>query len=422
MKKFKFYQQLPALFLILSAISEVRAEDLSSYNKPREDLIFLQELADGVEGREEAWELFKFNPKISNQVSADLNFDDNYRATSKQNEYKETQLVGRLTSKLNLNNNLFIRSFIKLSEASKVSEDTRRSASANGSGDRSFENLGLHLEELVAGYKKGRFGLVVGKFNLNFGTVWQQGFGIWYSGIGGQYRQKEKLGTRVNYNLGDSKKYGDYVFTLSTFTNDRKNFDGSLLTKRDSASKSSSRPGDTRSLFDSYCASMNIKFDFSKNSELTYHASYVNLAVNEKSSPAVSYKIADQKGVATAFDYKHKIVENFGINSFAEYVEIKNLGGNSAVGEKYLTVSVTGKIYEKFNLTLARANQKNRQSSTGGFDRTLLETSAGYSFGNSSLLRGLLLQVGYKQQRTNYQASIDNRNSVGAMMVYSKEI
>ncbi len=422
-----FYKNISASFLIIAAMqNKVFAEELSYFDQPREDLLFIQELKDtsteAAEKPREASDLFKLQPKISNKLIADINFDDNYASTSKQNEYHQLQTNIRFVSKLDLNKNFFIRSFIRLSESSQAAETARRNASLNGSGDRSFENLGLTLEELVVGFKEDHFGIVAGKFNLNFGTVWQQSFGIWYADIAKQYRQREKLGMRANYNFGGDQNYGSHILTLSTFTNDRKNFDNALINKRDSVSKQSGTPGDTRSLFDSYCASLNSKWKLNKKDEITYHISYINLGVNERASPIIGAKISDQKGLANAISYKSIISDNFGFNVFAEYTEIKNLGGNSTINEKYLTTSATAEFYQQFNFTLARANQKNITVSNNGFESTLLEASVGYGFKESSFLKGLFLQAGFKRQRSGgFASALDQRNARGIMAIYSKE-
>ncbi len=360
-----------------------------------------------------------FDPKFSGQFVGDLNFDDNYQTTNRQNEYKNTSAKGRLSSKFALNKNYSLNSLLRFEQIDNVAQTSRRSALPAGGGDRSFENEALYLQELTVNYDSKNAVILAGKFTPNFGTAWKWGRGIWTNELAKNYKEVEKLGVGGIYKMGDLQKTGQYNFGFSAFKNDRKNLDNSLISNRDSDHKSDAKAGDTRSL-QSYAASLDVLFDFTEGEKLSYHFSYLNLAVNSNATAVPTTKIADQKGYAAAMNYRYPVAENFLLDALLEYTEMKNVGGDSDVGEKYSTASLVGEIYKNWNVTLATTDLVRKQLSQSGFDKNLSEISAGYKFDQTVFFDKLLIQVGYKNFRTNYKTSVETNNTVGVLVRYAK--
>ena len=350
--------------------------------------------------------MFSFQPKFSNRFISDLRFDDNYQSTDRADEYKDTRFKGRLYSKLNLNKNLAINGYFRMKEFNKTAADGK---------DRTFKSEGLYIEELNMTYSNKKYAVVAGKFDLNFGTAWRWDRGIWSYETAQNYKEIEKLGFNGIYRLGNSKTVGEYEFGFGVFTNDRKNLDNSIITLRDSNSKSDAVPGDTRSL-KSYVASLDINYDFGEHEKLSYHFSYVDLAVNSSASSVTPTKIDDQKGFAAGMNYEHPVTENFAVDWLLEYASIKNFGGDSDISENYLTANIIGKVYQNWLVTLGYSNRDNSEIDAAGFDQNLSEISFGYEFGKTLFFDKMVLQAGYKNQRTNYKTSLETENVFGGLL------
>lgn len=361
-----------------------------------------------------------FHPKFTNRLVFEVVSNDEYQSTNRQDEFLDTRAKSRLYSSYNFAKYFSVNSFLKTEPSRQISETSRRNSSPNGGGDRAFENEGIFVEELNLTFNSKKHAFVLGKFDLNFGSAWRWNRGIWTYNIAERYKQKEKLGINGIYRIGDSKKNGRYEFTYAAFTNDRKNLDNSAITGRDVDSKSDGVPGDTRSL-KSYTTSLDINFDFSEKEKLSYHFSYINLAVNSRASDVTpSYKIARQKCYTAGLSYKYPVFENLLLDSLVEYASIKNLGGDSDIDENYLTANAIAKFYKNWNVTLGYAQVDNSEVQATGFQRNLSEISLGYEFKKNSFFDRLLFQVGYKNQRDDFKTSLETRNVWGGFVRYQK--
>ncbi len=376
----------------------------------------ISESAEEIESRESSISKVKFDNSLVLSVFA----NDEYQSSNRKDEFLDTRLRGRLNSYLSLSNHFLLSGFLRMDTMNQSLETARRNALSSGGGDRSFENEGVFAEELNFAYNGKKHAFVVGKFDLNFGTAWRFNRGIWTYSIADNYRQKEKLGLGGVYRMGVSKKTGRYEFSYAFFTNDRKNLDNSVITGRDSTHKSDGVPGDSRSILQSYVAALDIDFDFAEKEKLNYHFSYLNLAVNERSSSIAPAKISDQKNWAAGINYKYPVAENLLLDALAEYAVVKNLGGNIDASEKYLTTNVIARFNQNWNLTLGYAKQHNAVVETSSYDKNLSEISVGYEFLKTAFFDRLLFQVGYKNQRDNYKTSLESRNSFGGFVRYQK--
>ncbi len=358
-------------------------------------------------------------PKISNRFIGEVAFDDNYQSTNRQNEYKESFAKVRFYSNFHLNKQVWISSYLKLDRIDNQNKTDRRNATSRGGGDRSFENIGVFFEELNLNSSRDNYSLIAGKFNLNFGSAWRWDRGLWIHNIADGYKQAEKLGFSGIYRLGDSKKTGQYSFSFSTFTNDRKNLDNALMVERNTVHKSDARPGDTRSL-QSYSASMNINFDFSELEKLTYHFSYIDLAVNERASSVTPTKIDDQKGFSAGMNYQYPINKNLVLDGMLEYAKMKNVNGNSDITDDYFTANIIARFYKNWTMLLGNASTRRMQVEQFGYDQNLSEISFGYEFDKTNFFDKFTLQAGYKNLRTNNKTSLETQNVFGLLVRYYK--
>jgi hypothetical protein len=357
----------------------------------------------------------QFKPTLINRLSYDLRQTDQLQASANQSSKSEGTSKGRLFSTLQFYNNFSLNSLVKIQQVNQASKDGDNISGTTNS--RIFKNNGAFFEELNLVYNSKKYAVVAGKFDLDFGSAWRWNRGIWANTIAQNYQQTEKLGLSTIYRRGDSKKTGLYQFGFAAFTNDRKNLDNSIFVTRDSSSGTA--PGDVRSP-KSYLASLDINFDFAENEKLSYHFSYLNLAVNQRASLVAPAKIADQKGFAASMNYKYPISENFSLDNLLEYVALKNVGGNSDNSVNYFTGNTIMRFYQNWNITLSYADQHYSQVQAYGYNKNLSEISFGYEFNKNNFFDKLLFQIGYKNQRDNYKTSLETKNVLGALVRYQK--
>jgi hypothetical protein len=348
----------------------------------------------------------------------DIYYDHNYQAKDKNDDALLKSILG---SKIRLNKNFSVSSVIKLDAADKYDSDfVTNSAGGNvtgkGNGDRFFKNQALQIDEITANYQNKNLTIIAGKFVPDFGINWKWGRGIWSNNLSYDYKQNQKLGGGASLKIGDQKRVGQYNFSFATFTNDNTSLSNSLINKPEAYNKSDAKAGDASGLLQSYNAALDVLFDFGENEKLSYHFSYINLAVNSKATQVQLNKLGDQKGYVAAMNYRYPISENFVVDGLLEYVALKNIGGNSDISDKYSTASLVGEIYRNWNITLATTHLARREVNFNGVDQNLSEISAGYKFTPAKFFDQLLLQVGYKNFRTNYKTSLNSNNSIGALL------
>ena len=359
------------------------------------------------------------NPKISFKLSSDFNLTDNYQATKKKSEYKDIDFTSRFYGKFTLNDNLYIRSYLKFQREDPISKSS--DISSNKAKNRYFENGAIHIEELNINYKIADFSFKIGKTNLDFGRSWDWKRGIFAYKLAKNYKQTEKLGFGISYKLGDKQKDGAYHFNFFSFIDDNKYLDNSIITKRDLSDNLNNKIT-TKSGLKSYIASLDINFDFGEKyreqEQLLYQFAYLNHALQNKEISLQNNK--DEKSFAFSLKYILPIYHNFAIDAIYEYVKINNVDGNKNISENYNNLSLISKIFNNYNLTLSYNQLSNKEKFANGFDKNISEISFGYKFEETIIFDELLLQAGYKNQRTNYKTSLDKQNAIGLLLRYTK--
>lgn len=356
----------------------------------------------------------------SSRLALETTLDDNYKSQDRRNEFLDSGFRARFNNQLNFGKGISLNTNILADRFDNGDQIARRNSSIQGGGDRSFENIGIALRELNIAKNSEKYAVILGKFNLNFGSAWLWNRGIWIQQIANDnYRQVEKLGAVAIYRAGDAKKTGQYNFSFSSFTNDRKNFDNSLLNNRDSNKKSDAKAGDVRAPA-SYAAMLDINFDFGEREKLSYQFSYLNLAVNERATTIASNKVDDQKNFALNMNYQYPLNEKIALDALIEYVEVKNLNGNSDIGERYFTANLITNFGENWNILLGNSRRQNIQINAYGFDQNLSEISLGYEFKKNDFFDRLTIQAGYKNFRNDLKTTVDSQNSIGLLMRYYK--
>ena len=186
----------------------------------------------------------------SHKVVLGGNFTNNYNSNERLKKYNEAIALGNFLSWLEYKN-FSLKTSLRLESFNNNINDNQNNLNQLQRKTNIFQKQGVFLQEFVLGFDQKNYSLWAGKFNLNFGTAWKWDRNIWAYSVAQEYKQEEKLGFGGIYRMGDIKKTGRYNFTLSSFNNDRKNFDNSLFSSRKSDTKSDAKPGDTKS-FSSY--------------------------------------------------------------------------------------------------------------------------------------------------------------------------
>ncbi|MCE3254736.1 MAG: hypothetical protein K0R25_230 [Rickettsiaceae bacterium] len=339
-----------------------------------------------------------------------------------RNEYEDVFLRGRYGVNFNLGHGFNVKAVSRLETNFDSMSEQRRAQIPSGSNGRILQNEALLLDEMVLGYDYKNFSALVGKFDVNFGDAWRSDNGIWANEIAkSSYEQNYKMGLGAIQRFGDRKDVGEYVFGVSAFTNDRKNFDNSLISSNDQVLKSAGNPGDTRSL-DSYVASADIYYDFGEREKLSYHFSYANLAINERQNKTNSAdKINDEQSFALNMNYLKPLAENLSVKGFVEYVKTDNLGGDIDKSASFLTLNLTTYFHDVF-LTLARSKKTEYGAGAKSLNDYINEISIGYKFDNlCPKLKGLSVMGGYNHKKDEERTSLTSTEGFGFMLRHKIE-
>ncbi|MDX2082546.1 MAG: hypothetical protein SFV53_00970 [Rickettsiales bacterium] len=411
------------LFLLLAPY-QIQAQENSTQNQNLTQGLWKGILEEEIQNSSAPAKFF--DPNFSAGLVTDFNYDHNYQSQDSVNNYNDSLLKTILASKAALNKHLSLQSVIRLDELNKYNSDFATNSSggnvaASTGNSRYFQDEALRVDEIALNYTNKNLTILAGKFVPNFGLNWKWGRGIWSNNLSSNYRQMQKIGGGFSYKMGDRKKTGQYNFGFSTFTNDQTGLNNSLINKSAPYDKNSATPGNAGGILQSYVASIDVLFDFSQKEKLSYHFSYLNLGVNSNvATTTTSSKIGDQQGYAAALNYRYPIIENFLIDALVEYVDMKNVGGNSDITQKYSTASLVGEIYQNWNVTLATTLMAQRQINYNGFNQNLSEISFGYKFDKTAFFDQILLQAGYKNFRTNYKTDVVSNDSLGFLVRYIK--
>lgn len=389
-------------FLLISYFNAFAYEDIKPSN--------LKQLVDGKRS-----EIFNddenFNYKFTNHLVSEIVFDDKYRSNNNDEEFKDVTSSTRLYSYLNFAKNFSLNSQINLQKVPDKSQ--------NNGDNKIFEDEALLLRELNLLYDNKKHAFFIGKFDLNFGKAWNWNGGIFSNQIAQNYQKSEKIGFGQFFRTGESDKNGKYQFGYSFFKNDQKYFDNSLITKRNSSSKSNAIAGDDNML-NSYIVSLDVDFDFSELEKLYYHFAYVNSSINKNYSEVSGGKKADQEDFVASINYVYPINNDFVIDGLLEYVEVRNYLGNKDNSEKYFTALLDSYFYQNYSLTLVHAKRQNFTIGENGFDEVVNEISIGYKFNKNKFFDKLHFQIGYKNEKEDLKTSSTSTNSLIALVRYQK--
>lgn len=338
---------------------------------------------------------------IEGAVLFELHANDNYTSKNRDNEYQENFLRSELATIINLPANFKIESnivFEKINDQGAVPED------------RSFdEGEGAFFEELKLRYEfADHFSVFAGKFNPLYGVAWDWGRGIYTHKLAEEYEQTQKIG------FGATAEFEGNTLEVSAFHNDSKYLDETVIVKRDEASPGNDgAPGNTNN-FESFAINLIGEDPFSVKG-LNYHLGYLNLATDDFNA---NEPRGDQKGYLAGLGYVYEVNDNLTFDGLAEYNFFDNFEGNANAQRDFTTVNVVTNIYKNWNVTLGWSKFVDHVAETQNATTSLYTVSGGYEFLEGSALKGLKLEVGYKE--LNEPESISTK-TVGFLARYVYE-
>lgn len=357
--------------------------------------------------------------KITNRIISDLSLTDHIQNSEAKNEFRDTTGAIRYYLSARLNQNFEIYGLAKLARFDNDNDIARRENSNKKGNSRTFENLGINLSELSLKYSKDNSSLIAGKFTTNFGTAWRWNKGIFVHSVAQNYALTEKLGLTAITKYGDLKKTGIYNFSLSLFTNDRKNLDNSLLHRKHSDTKSEAIAGDTRSL-SSFTLATDINFEFKEKEKLSYHIAYSKLGVNKNRTAVALDRLKKQAGVVFGMNYKFPIKKDLDLETILEYAKIKNINGESAISDQYFTSNFILKYLSNYSLMIGNSNNKNKNRLSSGESLNVSEINLGYEFNKNAIFDKLTTQIGYYQTLTKTLNKTNKDKAFGLLIRYYK--
>ena len=357
--------------------------------------------------------------KITNRIVADTTATNNFQSANQRNEFRDITGALRYYSTIHLNKNFEIYGLARLTRFDNDSDIARRENNDKSGNHRTFENLGINLSELSLKYSNGNSSLIAGKFTTNFGTAWRWNKGIFVHTIPQNYALNEKLGLTAVTKYGNVKKTGLYNFSLSLFTNDRKNFDNSLLHRKNSDTKSQAIAGDTRSL-SSMTLATDINFEFSEKEKLSYHIAYSKLGINKNATAVALDRLKKQTGVVFGMNYKFPIQQNLDLETMLEYANIQNINGNSNISDKYFTSNLILKYYSHYSLMIGNSNNRNKNRLSARSSMNITEINLGYEFDKNKFFDKLTTQIGYYQALTRVASTHNKQKSFALLVRYYK--
>ena len=357
--------------------------------------------------------------KITNRIVADTTTTNNFQSVDQRNEFRDITGALRYYSTIQLNKNFEIYGLARLTRFDNDRDIERRENNNKSGNHRTFENLGINLSELSLKYSNGNSSLIAGKFTTNFGTAWRWNKGIFIHTVPQNYALNEKLGLTAVTKYGNIKKTGLYNFSLSLFTNDRKNLDNSLLHRKNSNTKSQAIAGDTGGI-SSMTLATDVNFEFTKKEKLSYHIAYSRLGVNKNATSVALERLKKQTGAVFGMNYKFPVQENFDLETILEYANIKNINGDSNISDKYFTSNLILKYYSNYSLMVGNSNNRNKNRISPRQSTNITEINFGYEFDKNKFFDKLTTQIGYYQTLTRETTTTNKEKSYALLVRYFK--
>lgn len=246
--------------------------------------------------------------------------------------------------------------------------------------NRTFEDIGLYVEELFLEYSGDRFGGRAGKMNAGFGVAWDKAAGVYGTDIAEDYEISERIGLSGDWNVY-SGKYGEHTVTGTAFFADTTILSESFLRGKGDTREEDGGLSNTESLTSFVVAVNGEKIPGLGN--FGYHVAFmrqtagIDNASDEKSFAVAGYSSFDLGGDIT-------------FEPLAEFVSQVDQGGTARSNRTYVTLSGQF-LWQGWNFALAATERRTENRDAADNWDSHFQISAGYEFDF-----GLTVDVGWK--------------------------
>lgn len=361
-------------------------------------------------------------PHIDAELEIKLQPDWNYRSTYRPN--RKTEI------------NSEVEALVGLHITKEFSLHGHGKFERVKNNDRDFSFLGgngAFVEEFYAKYERERFGLQLGKQNLeSFGRAWAEHPGIYHKEFAEAYKLSEAVGLSGFFRLIDDVDIGKHKITGAWFFLDNTSLTNSIFSRPVSGGFLTERPrqthyrdggpGNTR-----WPASYLVTLDGGQPDllpGLTYNLGYAFL---KRGTGQVSGRSTNEHRGVASLAYEFEIAKGVTFTPLAEWVRIKNadFDGTDPVTDApifgrtdFYTLSGTLKWQGWSAMAGATLRNNKQPSEAGAVTRDKLYfASLEYAFEF-----GLNIGVGWKQDRQPIAIDPDGRfgrtNTLGAIAYY----
>ena len=246
--------------------------------------------------------------------------------------------------------------------------------------NRTFEDIGLYVEELFVEYEADRFGARLGKLNAGFGIAWDMAPGVYGTDLSEDYEISERIGLVGDWNVY-SGEYGDHTVSGATFFADTTIFSESFFRGKGDTREEDGGLSNTES-FKSFVIAVNGS-KIPGMGKFGYHAAFMRQAAGVGNA-------SDEKSLALAGYSSFDLGGDLTFEPLAEIVRQIDQGGNAGSDRSYITLAGQF-LWKGWNLALSATERYTDNTTTANNTDSHFQVSAGYEFDF-----GLAVDVGWK--------------------------
>lgn len=270
--------------------------------------------------------------------------------------------------------------------------------------DRSFEDLGMYIEDLYAKYDTGVFSVQGGKFTPNFGIAWDAAPGVYGTDVAeANYEFSERIGVGGSVTFGGGQT-GMHTLSASTFFSDNSFLRESIGRGRSPVTQGRADGGvsNTEDL-SSFAVALD-GTEFEALPGFRYHVGYIHLAEGRTET-------ADQHGFAIGGEYRIELGRDLSFTPLVEFVSFANADGVDSQDRELLTTA--GQLaWRNWNLAASYTGRWTDVPGATNTEDTHFQLSAGYAFDF-----GLSVDIGWTVDETD---NIETR-TLGVLFAYTLE-
>jgi hypothetical protein len=327
-------------------------------------------------------------PRVEGDVRIEVQNDGIYRSEASNGERDDLFTKTEAEPRLRLTPELSLAGHLTLDTIDKAPTESR-----------AFEDEGLFVEELYLAYDTERWGLLAGKFNVNFGIAQREAPGIYgndFALAGYDFTERVGLGGRLSGDLGPA---GRVDLSASTFFLDTSVLSESLLADRGRTRLEDGGPSNTEDL-----SSFAVALDGEQIPGLpglAWHAAFIRQAPGETEGE-------DERGVALALYGRWPGPGGTEIAPVIEGVRFEDADGVAGRERSFLTTGAE-LASGPWSLALVHNLRRTSDEAQGTDDDQLVQVSVGYQFDF-----GLEAHVGWRWAREDG----DESETLGVLLAY----